>query len=81
MQGPQVDASYGLNPTPQSPIGSERVGVKGKISHPTLNIVFEIGDLLRNCYGVCYSSLVWGQFVTQTVIFHLFGISKYSYHL
>ena len=43
MQGPQVDASYGLNPTPQSPIGSERVGVKGEISQPTLNIVFEIG--------------------------------------
>ena len=36
MQGPQVDASYGLNPTPQSPIGSERVGMKGEISHPTL---------------------------------------------
>ena len=47
MQGPQVDASYGLNPTPQSPIGSERVGMKGEISHPTLNIVFEIGD----CYS------------------------------
>ena len=31
-------ASYGLNPTPQSPIGSERVGMKGEISHPTLNI-------------------------------------------
>ena len=43
----QVDAYYGLNPTPQSPIGSERVGVKGEISHPTLNIVFEIGD----CYS------------------------------
>ena len=32
-----VYASYGLNPTPQSPIGSKRVGVKGEISHPTLN--------------------------------------------
>ena len=40
-------ASYGLNPTPQSPIGSERVGMKGETSHPTLNIVFEIGD----CYS------------------------------
>ena len=36
--GPQVDASYGLNPTLQSPIGSERVGMKGEISHPTLNM-------------------------------------------
>ena len=36
MQGPQVDASYGLNPTPQSPIGSKRVGVKGEILHPTV---------------------------------------------
>ena len=31
-------ASCGLNPTPQSPIGSEYVDVKGEISHPTLNI-------------------------------------------
>ena len=30
-------ASYGLNPTPQSPIGSECVDVKGEISHPTPN--------------------------------------------
>ena len=32
-------ASYGLNPTPQSPIGSERVGMKGEISNQTLNIL------------------------------------------
>ena len=30
----------GLNSTPQSPIGSECVDVKGEISHPTLNIFF-----------------------------------------
>ena len=36
----QVDAYYGLNPTPQSPIGSERVGMKGETSHPTLNTLF-----------------------------------------
>ena len=40
------DTSYGLNPTPQSPIGSECVDVKGEISHATLNIVIETGD----CY-------------------------------
>ena len=28
-------ASYGLNPTPQSPIGSECVDVKGEISRAT----------------------------------------------
>ena len=31
-------ASYGLNPPPQSPIGSECVDAKGEISYPTLNI-------------------------------------------
>ena len=30
-------ASYGLNPTPQSQIGSDRVGMKGETSHPTSN--------------------------------------------
>ena len=39
-------ASYGLNPTPQSPIGSECVDMKGETSHATLNIVIETGD----CY-------------------------------
>ena len=40
-------ASYGLNPTPQSPIGSECVDVKGEISHPTLNMLLKLGD----CYS------------------------------
>ena len=40
-------ASYGLNPTPQSPIGSECVDVKCEISHPTLNMLLKIGD----CYS------------------------------
>ena len=35
-------ASYGLNPTPQSPIGSECVDVKGEISHPTLNMLLKL---------------------------------------
>ena len=47
LQGLQVDASYGLNPTPQSPIGSESVDVKGEISHPTLNMLLKLGD----CYS------------------------------
>ena len=41
-------ASYGLNPTPQSPIGSECVDVKGEISHPTLNMLLKLGD----CYSL-----------------------------
>ena len=39
-------ASYGLNPTPQSPIGSECVDVKGEISHATLNMMIKIKRLL-----------------------------------
>ena len=40
-------ASYGLNPIPQSPIGSECVDVKGETSHPTLNMLLKLGD----CYS------------------------------
>ena len=36
--------SYGLNPTPQSPVGSECVDVKGEISRPTLNTLIKLGD-------------------------------------
>jgi len=43
----QVDAYYGLNPTPQSPIGSVCVDVKGEISHATLNMLIRLGD----CYS------------------------------
>ena len=44
----QVDAYYGLNPTPQSPIGSGVcVDVKGEISHATLNMLIRLGD----CYS------------------------------
>ena len=39
-------ASYGLNPTPQSPIGSECVDVKGEISHPTLNMLLKLGYIV-----------------------------------
>ena len=39
-------ASYGLNPTPQSPIGSVCVDVKGEISHATLNMMIKIERLL-----------------------------------
>ena len=46
LQEFQVDTNYGLNPTPQSPIGPECVDMKGEISHATLNIVIETGD----CY-------------------------------
>ena len=43
----QVDTYYGLNPTPQSPIGSVCVDVKGEISHATLNMLIRLGD----CYS------------------------------
>jgi hypothetical protein len=43
----QVDTYYGLSPTPQSPIGSVCVDVKGEISHATLNMMIKLGD----CYS------------------------------
>ena len=41
----QVYSYYGLNPTPQSPIGSERVDLKGETSHATLNMMIKIKRL------------------------------------
>ena len=41
----QVDTYYGLNPTPQSPIGSVCVDVKGETSHATLNMMIKIKRL------------------------------------
>ena len=34
--------SYESDPLPQSPIGSECIGMKDKISHPTLNRLYII---------------------------------------
>ena len=47
----QVETYYGLNPTPQSPIGSVCVDVKGEISHATLNMMIKIARLQLSHIG------------------------------
>ena len=57
----QVDAYYGLNPTPQSPIGSVCVDVKGEISHATLNTMIKFTRLLlfhMGCINLIFQSKV-----------------------
>ena len=53
----QVDTYYGLNPTPQSPIGSVCVDVKGEISHATLNMMIKI-KRLQLSHIVCINMIL-----------------------
>ena len=50
-----------VNPTPQSPIGSECVDVKGEISHATLNTMIKFARLLLfhiGCINMIFQSKV-----------------------
>ena len=69
----QVDTYYGLNPTPQSPIGSVCVDVKGEISHATLNMMIKI-KRLQLSHIVCINMILQNK--VQRSVTNNFSISE-----